>query len=71
MQINKSLASWKDCVAIIPLAAINGKGVDRMLQQLVDLHTKWSSRISTSVLNNWRYKMSIAYEGVSHVSCAS
>jgi GTPase len=47
---------WLPQVKGVPVAAVSaltGKGLDRMMQAVVDAHTVWNRRVGTSALNRW------------------
>jgi len=47
---------WLAQVKGVPVAAVSaltGKGLDRMMQAVVDAHTVWNRRVGTSALNRW------------------
>lgn len=47
-----SLAQIKD-VPIVPLSALHGKNVDKVLETALDAYEIWNRRISTGKLNRW------------------
>lgn len=38
---------------VVPVSGLNGHGLERMLQAIVDVHEVWNRRIATSRLNRW------------------
>jgi GTP-binding protein len=44
-------------ISIIPLVAPTGKGVDALMEAVVEAHRIWNIRISTSRLNEWLYQL--------------
>ncbi len=46
-------------VPLVPLSGLTGKGVDKMMQAVADIHAVWNRRVATAKLNQW---LSIATE---------
>ncbi|MGE5506464.1 MAG: ribosome biogenesis GTPase Der [Actinomycetota bacterium] len=44
-------------VATVTLSALTGKGVDRLMEAVVETHAVWNRRIPTSQLNRWLEEM--------------
>jgi GTPase len=47
---------WLPQVKGVPIVAVSGKhgeGLDRLMQAVVDAHTVWNRRVSTTQLNRW------------------
>ena len=40
-------------VPCVPLSALTGRGVDKLLPAVVAAHRRWDSRVSTGALNRW------------------
>jgi GTPase len=40
-------------VSMITLSALSGRGIDKLRKAVLDAHTIWNTRISTSKLNQW------------------
>jgi len=40
-------------VAIFPISALSGEGLDELMQGVVDAYAVWNRRIATNVLNRW------------------
>ncbi|CAA7619793.1 ribosome biogenesis GTPase Der [Magnetospirillum sp. UT-4] len=40
-------------VPAVTLSALTGKGVDRLMDAVLDIHKAWNKRVSTSHLNRW------------------
>jgi GTP-binding protein len=38
---------------VVPVSALTGDGVDRLMQAVVDIHALWNKRLSTAGLNRW------------------
>ncbi len=55
-KIETSLAQIKD-IAFVPISAINGSNIDRLLERALEVYEVWNKRIPTSGLNQWLSKM--------------
>ena len=40
-------------VALIPVSALSGRGVDKLMRAILDAHEIWNKRVSTNALNRW------------------
>ena len=40
-------------VTIVPLSALSGRGVDKLMAAVIEAHRVWNKRVSTSELNRW------------------
>jgi GTP-binding protein len=40
-------------VSVIPVSALSGRGVDKLMRAVVDAHAVWNRRVGTSALNRW------------------
>jgi GTP-binding protein len=40
-------------VPLIPISALTGDGLDRLMQAVLDIHMTWSKRLPTAALNRW------------------
>jgi GTP-binding protein len=40
-------------VPLVPVSGLTGKGTGRLMQTLLDVHTRWDTRIGTAALNRW------------------
>jgi GTPase len=40
-------------VPVIPVSALSGRGLDRLMKTVFEVHEKWNRRISTGELNRW------------------
>lgn len=40
-------------VAMIPISALNGQGIDKLMAAIVDMIAVWNTRIPTAALNRW------------------
>ncbi len=40
-------------VALVPVSALTGRGLDRLMGAVFDAHEKWNRRVSTGELNRW------------------
>jgi GTP-binding protein len=38
---------------VVPVSALTGQGLDRLMQAVLDAHTVWNRRVETSALNRW------------------
>lgn len=50
--LNKTLSQLGG-IRVVPLSAMNGKGVEELLGACLEARTVWNKRIGTSVLNRW------------------
>lgn len=50
--IEKSAPEVKNC-PVVPISALVGKNIDKLMQAVFDVYKDWTSYISTSKLNNW------------------
>lgn len=55
-RIDESLGQLKD-VPLVTLSAIREKGLDQLMQAIVDVHNVWNSRAKTPHLNRWIKRM--------------
>lgn len=51
-KLRETLAETKG-LAIAPVSAQTGQGLDRLLAMALDVHTRWNAKIATSKLNRW------------------
>ena len=51
-RLETSLAQVRG-VPIVPLSGLYGRGLDRLMQTVDDIHRLWNTRISTGRLNRW------------------
>jgi GTP-binding protein len=54
--LDKSISQVKD-VPMSTLSAINGKGVNKLLDKVLETYRIWQKRVATSPLNKWLEKM--------------
>jgi GTPase len=54
--LDKSISQVKD-VPMVTLSAINGKGVNKLLDRVLDTYRIWQKRVATSPLNRWLSEM--------------
>ena len=40
-------------VSVLPVSALSGRGVDKLLAAVLEAHRIWNKRVSTSALNRW------------------
>jgi GTP-binding protein len=40
-------------VALVPVSALSGRGVDKLMRAILDAHAVWNKRVSTNALNRW------------------
>jgi GTP-binding protein len=40
-------------VAVVPVSALSGRGVDKLLEAVLEAHRIWNARVPTSALNRW------------------
>jgi GTP-binding protein len=40
-------------VPVVPVSALTGDGVDRLMEAVIDIHGVWNRRVETSTLNRW------------------
>jgi GTPase len=40
-------------VALVPVSALSGRGVDKLMRAILDAHEIWNKRVSTNALNRW------------------
>jgi GTP-binding protein len=38
---------------VVPVSALTGQGLDRLMQAVIDAHSVWNRRVETSALNRW------------------
>ena len=48
-------------VPVVPVSALTGEAVDRLMQAVVDVHAVWNRRVGTSALNRWLAEVSAAH----------
>ena len=51
-KLETSLAQVKD-VRFVPISALNGKNIEKLLKASLDTYEFWNSRVSTGKLNRW------------------
>lgn len=51
-RLNHAISQVKD-VPFVTLSALNGKGIPKLLDTVIDTYTIWQRRISTNKLNRW------------------
>ena len=51
-RLETSLAQVRG-VPVVPLSGLYGRGLDRLMQTVEDVHRLWNTRISTGQLNRW------------------
>jgi GTP-binding protein len=39
--------------SVVPVSGLNGEGLDRLMQAVLDAHAVWGKRVPTSALNRW------------------
>ena len=40
-------------VPLVPISALSGSGLDKLMQAVVDVHATWNKRLPTAALNRW------------------
>ena len=40
-------------ITVLPVSALSGRGVDKLMQAILDAHAVWNRRIGTAALNRW------------------
>ncbi|MCD8498177.1 MAG: GTP-binding protein [Alphaproteobacteria bacterium] len=55
-RLSKGLAQLRD-VRFVPISAINGKNIHRLLDEILHTYALWNIRIKTGGLNRWLAKM--------------
>lgn len=40
-------------VTLVPVSALSGRGVDKLMRAILDAHEIWNKRVSTNALNRW------------------
>lgn len=40
-------------VPLVTFSGLTGRGIDRIMPKVLDIHEKWNSRVSTAALNKW------------------
>lgn len=50
--IESSLPSLKKC-PVVPISALNGKNIDKLMESVFNVFKAWDSHINTSKLNGW------------------
>ena len=40
-------------VPVVPVSALTGEGLGRLMQAVIDIHAVWNRRVETSALNRW------------------
>lgn len=50
--VENSLSALKGC-PIVPISALNGKNIDKLMQAVFDVFKDWDSHIVTAKLNQW------------------
>lgn len=43
-------------VALLPISALSGRGVDKLMDAVIKAHDLWNRRVSTSDLNRWLHE---------------
>ena len=59
-RVEESIAQLKD-VPIVPISALKGKNLERLMDEVIDLYGLWNMRISTGQLNRWLDAMTQAH----------
>ena len=49
---NRNLNQVKD-VPLIGVSGLNGEGIERLMQAVIDIHGVWNKRVTTNQLNRW------------------
>lgn len=44
-------------VPLVPISALSGDGLERLMQAVFDVHATWNKRVSTAALNRWLMAM--------------
>jgi GTP-binding protein len=44
-------------VPMVPISALSGDGLDRLMQAVLDVHATWNKRLPTAALNRWLLAM--------------
>ena len=44
-------------VPMVPISALSGEGLDRLMQAVLDVHVTWNKRLPTAALNRWLVAM--------------
>ncbi len=44
-------------VPVVPISALNGEGLDKLMKEVIRIYDVWNLRVSTSRLNRWLEKM--------------
>lgn len=60
-RLDYSIAQVKN-VPLVTLSAINGKGVTKMLDAVLETYRIWQKRVATSPLNQWLERMESAHQ---------
>ena len=55
-RLEKSLGQVKG-IPLIPISALKGSGVTKMMRSVLDVYTRWNYRVSTAGLNRWLENM--------------
>ncbi len=48
-------------VPVVPVSALTGEAIDRLMQAVIDAHAVWNRRVGTSALNRWLAEVSAAH----------
>ena len=48
-------------VPVVPVSALTGEGLDRLMQAVIDIHAVWNRRVETSALNRWLAEVVASY----------
>ncbi|MDB5478095.1 MAG: ribosome biosis GTPase Der [Alphaproteobacteria bacterium] len=60
-RLDFSIAQVKD-VPLVTLSAINGKGVTKLQDAVLDIYRVWQKRVATSPLNRWLEQMEVGHQ---------
>lgn len=55
-KLNKGLAQLRD-VRFVPISALNGKNIDKLLDEILATYALWNTRVTTGGLNRWLARM--------------
>lgn len=58
--LNESIAQVKD-VPMVTISAINGKGIPKLMDGIIDIYRVWQRRVATSPMNRWLEQMESAH----------
>jgi GTP-binding protein len=57
-RLERSLPQLRD-VPAIPISALNGRGLDRLMDAVLEIHEIWNRRVGTAELNRWLEEMTV------------